>query len=64
MRRGATVEVTSRISGTGEFLLSGDLKTENAPYGRDPIEIKRYMSTVILALIPAFPAALNFSGGE
>jgi Na(+)-translocating NADH:ubiquinone oxidoreductase B subunit len=44
------------------FFFLADLKTENAPYGRDPIEIKRYMSTVILALIPAFLAALYFFG--
>jgi Na(+)-translocating NADH:ubiquinone oxidoreductase B subunit len=44
------------------FFFLADLKTENAPYGRDPIEIKRYMSTVILALIPAFLASLYFFG--
>lgn len=44
------------------FFFLADLKTENAPYGRDPIEIKRYMSTVILALIPSFLAALYFFG--
>ena len=38
------------------------LKTENAPFGRDPIEIKRYMFTVIFALMPAFLASLYFFG--
>ena len=44
------------------FFFLADIKTENAPYGRDPIEIKRYMSTVIIALIPAFLAAIYFFG--
>ncbi len=44
------------------FFFLADLKTENAPYGRDPIEIKRYMSTVILALIPSLLASLYFFG--
>jgi Na+-transporting NADH:ubiquinone oxidoreductase subunit NqrB len=32
------------------------------PYGRDPIDVKRYMSMVILALLPAFAASLYFFG--
>lgn len=44
------------------FFFQADLKTENAPYGRDPIEIKRFMSTVIIALVPSFLAALYFFG--
>ncbi len=36
--------------------------TENAPYGRDPLDVKRYMSMVILALLPCFMASLYFFG--
>jgi Na+-transporting NADH:ubiquinone oxidoreductase subunit B len=44
------------------FFFQADIKTENPPYGRDPIEIKRYMSLVITALVPSFLAALYFFG--
>lgn len=44
------------------FFFQADINTENAPYGRDPIEIKRYMSLVITALVPCFLAALYFFG--
>ncbi len=37
-------------------------ETEHAPHGRDPIEIKRYMSLVIVAMMPAFLASLYFFG--
>ncbi|MHC4559099.1 MAG: RnfABCDGE type electron transport complex subunit D [Planctomycetota bacterium] len=43
-------------------LFSTPLRTENAPFGRDAIEIKRYMFTVIIALMPAFLASLYFFG--
>ncbi|HEB32064.1 MAG TPA: RnfABCDGE type electron transport complex subunit D [Spirochaetes bacterium] len=44
------------------FLLQADIKTENPPYGRDPMDIKRYMSMVIMALFPCFFASLYFFG--
>jgi hypothetical protein len=44
------------------FFLLADLKTATAPYGRDPIDVKRYMSMVIIALIPPFLASLYFFG--
>lgn len=36
--------------------------TEHAPYARDPVDIKRYMTMVIVALTPAFLASLYFFG--
>ncbi len=42
------------------FLAEG--RTESAPYGRDPLDIKRYMSIVILALVPCFLSSLYFFG--
>ena len=44
------------------FLFSHIEETAHAPYGRDPIDIKRYMSLVILALMPVFLASLYFFG--
>jgi len=37
-------------------------KTPNAPFGRDPIDIKRYMFIVIIGLGPCFLGALYFYG--
>lgn len=36
--------------------------TTHAPYGRDPLDVKRYMSLVIVGLLPAFLASLYFFG--
>jgi Na+-transporting NADH:ubiquinone oxidoreductase subunit B/electron transport complex protein RnfD len=36
--------------------------TANAPFGRDPLDVKRYMSLVIVALLPCFAASLYFFG--
>lgn len=44
------------------FFFSHIEETEHAPFGRDPIEMKRYMSLVIVALLPAFLASLYFFG--
>jgi Na+-transporting NADH:ubiquinone oxidoreductase subunit B len=44
------------------FLFAAAEKTRNAPYGRDPIDVKRYMSLVILALMPSFLASVYFFG--
>ncbi|OGV74698.1 MAG: hypothetical protein A2340_04650 [Lentisphaerae bacterium RIFOXYB12_FULL_60_10] len=44
------------------FFFSHVEATDHAPYGRDPIDIKRYMSLVILALMPVFLASLYFFG--
>ncbi len=44
------------------FFFSHVEETTCAPYGRDPIDIKRYMSMVIVALMPAFLASLYFFG--
>ena len=37
-------------------------KAENAPFGRDPMDVKRYMSLAIMGLIPAFLASIYFYG--
>ena len=37
-------------------------ETENAPFGRDPLDVKRYMSLVIVALLPCFAASVYFFG--
>jgi Na(+)-translocating NADH:ubiquinone oxidoreductase B subunit len=44
------------------FLFLPLLKTKNAPYGRDPIDIKRYMSLVVTAVFPCFLTSLYFFG--
>ncbi len=44
------------------FFFSHVEEAEHAPFGRDPIDIKRYMSLVIVALLPSFLAALYFFG--
>jgi len=44
------------------FLFLPKIKTENAPYGRDPIDVKRYMSLVITAIMPCFLTGLYFFG--
>ncbi len=44
------------------FLFSAPLKASGPPFGRDPMDVKRYMSLVIVALLPSFLAALYFFG--
>ena len=44
------------------FFFSAPLKTSNFPYGRDPLDVKRYMSLVIIGLMPCFLASLYFFG--
>jgi Na(+)-translocating NADH:ubiquinone oxidoreductase B subunit len=44
------------------FLYSAPEKTANAPFGRDPMDVKRYMSLVIVALAPSFIASVYFFG--
>lgn len=44
------------------FLFSHEEETTLAPHGRDPMDVKRYMSVVILALIPALLASVYFFG--
>ncbi len=44
------------------FFFSHVEEVEHAPFARDPIDIKRYMSLVIVALLPAFLASLCFFG--
>lgn len=44
------------------FFFSNPGETRNAPYGRDPLDVKRYMSMVILAVLPSLLAAVYFFG--
>lgn len=44
------------------FFFSHVEEIPHAPYGRDPIDLKRYMSLVILALLPALLASVYFFG--
>ncbi len=44
------------------FLFLAPRTTKNPPFGRDPLDVKRYMSLVILGLVPSFLAALYFFG--
>ncbi len=47
---------------TVNFALSPGTQTDCAPHIRDPLGVKRYMSMVILALIPATMAGIYFFG--
>ena len=44
------------------FLRAPITRPLQAPLCRDPMDVKRYMSLVILALVPAFLASLYFFG--
>jgi Na(+)-translocating NADH:ubiquinone oxidoreductase B subunit len=44
------------------FLFSAPDLTGNTPFGRDPLDVKRYMSLVIVALLPPFLASVYFFG--
>ena len=44
------------------FFFASPGRTKVPPFGRDPLDIKRFMSLVIVALLPSFAAALYFFG--
>lgn len=44
------------------FLFSAPLEASVPPFGRDPMDVKRYMSLVIVALLPCLAASLYFFG--
>jgi len=44
------------------FFFSKPEPTGNAPFARDPLDVKRYMSMVIVALVPCLLASLYFFG--
>ena len=46
----------------GNFFLSSSLRTETAPHVRDPLDVKRFMFIVVIALLPCVVAALYFFG--
>ncbi len=47
---------------TDAFFLSPETCTEVAPHVRDPLDVKRFMSIVIVALLPATLASIYFFG--
>jgi Na+-transporting NADH:ubiquinone oxidoreductase subunit B/electron transport complex protein RnfD len=44
------------------FFFAPSAKTLHAPFSRDPLDIKRYMTMVIIGLLPCVAAALYFFG--
>ncbi len=44
------------------FFFSPDARTVTAPHLRDPLDLKRYMSMVIVGLLPALMAGFYFNG--
>ena len=44
------------------FFFAPSEKTLHAPFSRDPLDIKRYMTMVIIALLPCVAASLYFFG--
>jgi Na(+)-translocating NADH:ubiquinone oxidoreductase B subunit len=44
------------------FLFSVENRTETAPHVRDPLDVKRYMTTAIIAVLPCVAAAVYFFG--
>ncbi len=44
------------------FFFASRAETSFTPYGRDPLDVKRYMSLVIVALFPSFVASVYFFG--
>ena len=50
--------------GTEAFFFGSAERTELAPHARDPIDSKRFMMMVIIALLPAFLASVYFFGSR
>ncbi len=44
------------------FIFSPSIRTEGFPHVRDPLDLKRFMSMVIVALIPALLVSVYFFG--
>ncbi len=44
------------------FMFAALIEPENPPYGRDPLDLKRIMALVIVALVPVFVASVYFFG--
>ena len=44
------------------FIFAAGIETTNPPHGRDPLDVKRIMALVIVALLPAFIASVYFFG--
>jgi len=50
------------FSALDNFLFAAGVVPENPPYGRDPLDVKRIMILVVVALMPAFIASVYFFG--
>ena len=62
-RDGGRLNAFRPIFDAGDGLLfSSASRTSTAPHARDPIDVKRYMSTVIIAVLPCLLAAVHFFG--
>ena len=60
---GGRLRALKPLFGAAEnFFFSPDTRTTHAPHVRDPLDVKRFMSTVIIALLPCVLAALYFFG--
>ena len=61
--KGGTLHTLHPIYAAADnFFFASTARAMNRPYGRDPIDLKRYMTMVILGLLPCFAAALYFFG--
>ena len=52
----------SPVQALDTILRAINIRPPGPPFGRDPMDVKRYMSLVILALIPPFLASVYFFG--
>ncbi len=59
---GRTQQVFFSPTEEDNFLYAAPIKTENRPFGRDPMDVKRYMSLAIVGLFPCLLASFYFFG--
>jgi Na(+)-translocating NADH:ubiquinone oxidoreductase B subunit len=50
------------FAATENFFFAPSARTMNAPFVRDPLDVKRFMSTVIIALVPVLAVSLYCFG--
>ncbi len=61
-KEGKLSRISPVFQALDNFLFAAPLTTENAPFGRDPMDVKRYMSLVITGLVPCLIGAIYFFG--
>jgi Na(+)-translocating NADH:ubiquinone oxidoreductase B subunit len=61
-RHGGLKAIRPAFDAIDAFLFYVDHRTDRAPHVRDPNNVKRYMSAVIVALMPIIAAAIYFFG--